>query len=234
MLGLKQKNSTFKKSDNMIKRVFAPGCALMIYKPELAEKLHLVLNEYFGEMDQLLICCHHDPQLESKTEIINICPGCDKRFENDYHNCSTISLWEILAETDFFTFPNYQGKRMSIIDACPTRDKNRIHDAIRIVLHKMNIDLVEPKNTKTKSICCGDSFYGMIPTSKVIEQMIKRAAEMPKDDVVVYCVSCIKSMYIGGKNPHYLIDLLFGDQTFPKTFEPDEWHKELDNYIEKH
>jgi len=218
----------------MIKRVFAPGCALMIYKPELAEKLHLVLNEYFGEMDKLLICCHHDPHLKSKTEIINVCPGCDKRFDKDYPNSSTISLWEILAESDFFTFPDYQGKRMSIVDACPTRDKKRIHDAIRIVLNKMNIDLVEPKHTKTKSICCGDSFYGMIPTGKVMEQMIKRASEMPVDDVVVYCVSCIKSMYIGGKNPHYSIDLLFGDNTVPKTYKPDEWHKELDNYMEKH
>lgn len=44
---------------------------------------------------------------------------------------------------------------------------------------------------------------------------------MPSDDVVVYCVSCTKSIYIGGKNPHYLIDLLFAYETEPKTFEPN-------------
>jgi len=57
---------------------------------------------------------------------------------------------------------------------------------------------------------------------------------MPFDEVVVYCVSCIKSVFIGGKNPRYLVDLLFENETVPKTYDPDEWHKELDDYIEKH
>jgi len=218
----------------MTKRVFAPGCALMIYKPELAGKLHSILNEYLGEMDLLLTCCRHDPLFTTKTEVINICPGCDKRFGNDYQNTTTISLWEILAESDFFTFPNYHGKHMSIIDACPTRNKEKIHLSIRTILTKMNIILDEPKNTGTKGTCCGDSFYGVIPTKKVKEQMIKRTSEMPSDDVVAYCVSYTKAIYIGGKKPHYLVDLLFENETVPKTVEPDEWHKEIDQYIEQH
>ena len=98
----------------------------------------------------------------------------------------------------------------------------------------MNIRLTEPKNTGTNSICCGDSFYGFIPTREVKKQMVKRTSQMPLDDVVVYCVSCIKSVYNGGKRPHYLIDLLFMDETVPQTYDPDEWHKELDDYIGKH
>lgn len=217
-----------------MRRVFAPGCALMIYKPELATKLHNLLKENFGEMELLTICCHHDPGFTQPTEVINICPGCDKRFEKDYQHSSTISLWEILAESDFFTFPNYQGKRMTILDACPTREKGKVQDAIRVLLQNMNIALVEPGNTRTKSSCCGDSFYGVIPIEKVKAQMVKRSSEMPLEDVVVYCVSCVKSMAIGGKNPHYLVDLLFGDETLPCTTEPEAWHEELDRYIEKH
>ena len=222
------------KNMNTKKTVFAPGCALMLYKPELAHKIHSVLNKNLSVMDLFLTCCHHDPQLKTPTKIINVCPGCDKRFGKDYENVSTISLWEILAECDFFNFPNYHGQRMSIIDACPTRNQAKIHNAIRSLLQKMNIDLVEPAKTKTKSTCCGDSFYGIIPVEKVKEQMIKRASEMPLDDVVVYCVSCVKSVHIGGKKPHHLVDLLFADETVPKTYEPDEWHKELDIYMEMH
>jgi len=218
----------------MIKRVFAPGCALMLYKPELAEKLHLLLNKHLGKIDKLMTCCHHDPMFPTSTEVINICPGCDKRFGNDYQNSSTISLWEILAENDFFAFPDYHGKRVSILDACPTRDNKKVHNAIRRILNKMNIVLIEPKNTRTKSTCCGDSFYGLITNAKLKEQMIKRTSEMPLDDVVVYCVSCSKSVYMGGKNPLYLVDLLFANETVPKTYEPDEWHKELNDYKEKH
>jgi Fe-S oxidoreductase len=181
-----------------------------------------------------MICCHHDPQLAEPTEIINICPGCDKRFRNDYVNSSTVSLWEILAESDFFPFPDYHGQSMTILDACPTRDQERVHNAVRKVIRKMNITLTEPKNTKSKSICCGDSFYDLIPVEDLKSQMRKRASEMPSEDVIVYCVSCIKSMYIGEKKPHYLVDLIFADDTIPKTYEPDEWHKELNSYMDAH
>ncbi len=217
-----------------MERVFAPGCALMIYKPYLADKVFTILKGKFGEMELLTTCCRHEPKLTGVTEVINICPGCDKRYGNDYSNTSTISFWEILAESDFFTFPDYHNRTMSILDACPTRDQERVHIAIRTLLQKMNIRLTEPKSTRTKSICCGDSFYGIIPTAEVKKQMVKRTSQMPLDDVVVYCVSCIKSVFNGGKRPHYLIDLLFMEETIPKTYDPDEWHKELDDYIGKH
>lgn len=219
---------------NKIKQIFAPGCGLMLYKPESAQRLHTLLNDSLGPMDMLSICCHHDPQFQFPTEVINICPGCDKRFRNDYVNSSTISLWEILAQSNSFPFPDYESMRMSILDACPTRDQELVHKAVRTLLKKMNIELVEPKNTGTKSICCGDSLYGAVPVDKVKEQMAKRAGEMPEEDVAVYCVSCIKSMHIGGKRPRHLVDLLLGQETVPGNFEPDQWHQELDEYIEKH
>lgn len=217
-----------------MQNIFAPGCALMLYKPYLADKLHAILNENLGQMDVLTTCCRHEPQLTSKTEVINICPGCDKRYRNDYQQTTTISLWEILATSDFFPFPDYKGKVMSVIDACPTRDQERVHTAIRGLLKKMNIIVIEPDHTKTKSTCCGDSFYGEISTELVKKQMIKRTAEIPVDDVVVYCVSCSKSVFIGGKTPRYMIDLLFGETTIPGTVEPGQWHKEIDEYIDKH
>lgn len=218
----------------MIKRIFAPGCALMLYKPKLASKIHSMLNENIGKMDLLKTCCHHDPKLKQDTQIVNICPGCDKRFRSDYQNTSTISLWEILAETDFFPFPDYQNQTMTIIDACPTRDQERVHLAIRKIIQKMNINLLEPDNTMGKSTCCGDSFYGLISTEKVKDLMYKKSSEMPLNDIVVYCVSCSKSMFVGKKQPRYIIDLLFSEETVSKIYEPDEWHNELNIYMEKH
>jgi hypothetical protein len=214
--------------------IFAPGCALMLYKPHLAGKIHSFLNSYIGRMDILETCCKHKPDLIGESNIINICPGCDKRFRNDYENLATISLWEILAGSDSFPFPDYKGKIMSIIDACPTRNQPQIHDSIRILLKKMNIRLVEPAKTRSSGTCCGDTFYGSIPTAEVKIQMIKRTSEMPAEDVVVYCVSCTKSVFIGGKQPHYLVDLLFNEKTVPATLEPDDWHRELEAYIDKH
>ncbi len=215
-------------------RVFAPGCALMIYKPELAAKLHTMLNELVGEMDLLTTCCRHDPGFVVPPEIVNVCPGCDKRFGSLYANATTVSLWELLAESESFLFPNYEGQPMTILDACPTREKEKIHEAIRTLLLKMNIRLMEPEKTRTKSTCCGDSFYPQLPVEKVNELMKKRTAEMPLADVVVYCVSCIQSVAIGGKTPRYLPDLLMGMETTMKVRPTDVWHGELDAWIEKH
>jgi hypothetical protein len=219
---------------NDVNRVFAPGCALMLYRPELAERLLVFLRARMGGIGMWSRCCRKDPVFGEETEVINVCPGCDKRFRLNYMNSSTISLWEVLARTDDFPFPDYRGRRMSIIDACPTRDQTRVHDAVRALLRKMNIALVEPKNTRTKGTCCGDTFYGEIPTSEVVERMKKRTSEMPVGDVVVYCVSCAKAVFIGGKTPRYLVDLLFGEETVPKTLDPDAWHKEIDEYIDAH
>ena len=217
-----------------MKHVFAPGCALMIYKPHLAEKLHEILNKNLGSMEILNICCKNKPELRAGTEVINICPGCDKRYRQNYESSTTLSLWEILAKSDFFPFPDYRGKKISIIDACPTRDQGRVHKAVRTLLEKMNISLVEPERTGVHGTCCGDTFWGQLPTTEVKKQMIKRASEMPVDDVAVYCVSCAKAMFVGGKKPRYMIDLLFEEETIPKTYEPDAWHKEIDEYMSRH
>ena len=213
---------------------FAPGCALMIYKPHLAEKILTLLNDHVGSMEMVSTCCKREPACIEDRNIINICPGCDKRYRNDYKDISTVSLWEILAESDFFPFPDYGGRKMSIIDACPTREQVEVHNAIRTLLKKMNIILVEPEKTGIHGTCCGDTFYGTLPTPKVKELMKKRTAEMPEEDVVVYCISCTKSVFIGGKTPRYLVDLLFNEETIPKTLDPDEWHKELQDYIALH
>jgi Fe-S oxidoreductase len=217
-----------------MKQIYAPGCALMLYKPELAKKVLEFLNKKLVDIPEHLICCKHEPNLESGTQVINTCAGCDKRFRGLYDGISTVSLWEILAESETFQFPDYNGVKMSIHDACPTRTEERVHKAIRKLLEKMNIKVIEPKNTRTKTICCGDCFHGTLPVKLLKEQMKKRSNEMPCDNVVVYCVSCIKAMHIGGKTPHYIVDLLFGEKTGIGTFEPNEWHCELQKFIDEH
>ncbi|SMC32561.1 heterodisulfide reductase-related iron-sulfur binding cluster [Sporomusa malonica] len=213
--------------------VYAPGCALILYKPELAKKMLIFLNQSTN-ISEHLICCRHNPKLPPGTKIINTCAGCDRRYRELYEGISTISLWEIVAESNTFPFPDYQGMTMSVHDACPTRTEERVHKAIRKLLTKMNIKVVEPQNTQTQATCCGDSFYGTLPLAQVKEQMKKRADEMPVEDVVVYCVSCIKAMHIGGKKPHYIVDLLWGEDTTSGTYEPDAWHQELQRFIDVH
>jgi Fe-S oxidoreductase len=213
-------------------RLFAPGCALFLYKPHLVARIHTLHNQHEGEVLQLTRCCRKTPQLADGTEVINVCPGCDRRYRENYATATTVSLWEILAQSTWFDFPDYGGQVMAINDACPTRDQPRVHDAVRTLLRRMNITVVEPKATRTKAVCCGDSSYGLVPVAKVRAQMALRAAQMPANDVVVYCVSCVKSMFNGGKRPRYLVDLLFCESTLAGTLDPDAWHREIDEFCE--
>jgi Fe-S oxidoreductase len=215
-------------------RVFAPGCALVLYKPETARRLREYLSAGLGPIGEHLTCCRHEPGLGAGTQVVNVCPGCDKRFRTLYEGVTTISLWEILAGDPSFPWPDYGGARMAVLDACPTRDQDRVHDAVRAVLKKMAIVPVEPAATRTKSVCCGDSFFGLIPVEEVKEQMIRRAADMPVIDVAVYCVSCVKAIHIGGKRPRLLADLVFGEATVAGAGDPEEWHRRLDAYIDAH
>lgn len=218
--------------DNLL--YFNPGCALSLYKPELEERVLAFLNEHDKKTKLHKVCCHHNPELPAGSVIINVCAGCDKRFRNLYEGISTISLWEVLDGIAEFPFPDYHGAQMSIQDPCPVRDRPAVHRAVRNLLKKMNINLVEPRLHSEKTVCCGDVFHKMIPPEEVTAAMVRRGADMPCEDVVVYCVSCIKALYIGGKTPRHLLDLLFNEPTDPQEYRTDKWHEQVDAYIASH
>ncbi len=221
-------------SESPGRRLFAPGCALMLYKPRHAERLQRMLSEKLGGVDLFLTCCRHVPPLPAGAQVINVCPGCDRRYRKNYADASTISLWEVLAADALFPLPDYAGREMTIIDACPTRGRPGVHDAVRTLLRAMNVRLVEPDKTRERSTCCGDDLWGSAPTEKVVRQMKKKASEMPVDDVVVYCVSCSEAMFVGGRRPRHLVDLLFGEETVPIVMDPDEWHRRIDEFVAGH
>jgi Fe-S oxidoreductase len=217
-----------------VTHVYAPGCALMLYKPQLAERLRAHLDATHGGMLTHLTCCRHEPHLDSGTVVINTCSGCDRRYRELYEGVSTVPIWEVLVADDSFDFPDYGGAQMAIHDACPTRTETRVHVAVRALLDRMNIVVVEPPATRLRAICCGDSFFGELPDERVTDLMARRAASMPREDVVVYCVSCIKAMHTGGRTPRYLVDLLFAEETSPGVCEPAPWHTQLDEFIDAH
>ncbi len=218
----------------MGKTYFNPGCALSIYKPVMEERILAFLNKHYGDVELHKICCRHDPHVEEGSLIINVCAGCDRRFRSLYPGVSTISLWEVLDQLHAFPYPQYHGAKMSVHDACPIREKPQVHSAVRSLLSKMDIEVVETEHHGARSVCCGDDFYPALPLERVHEKMKSRANAMPCEDVAVYCVSCIKSMFIGGKTPRHMMDLLFHETTTPDIYDTAEWHVQLQSYIDTH
>lgn len=213
---------------------FNPGCAASIYKPELPELMLELLRGRFCSVKLHNICCRHDPCLPEGATIINNCAGCDRRFHSEYAGIQTITYWEILDTLKDLKLPDHTGLTVSVHDSCSFRQKPQVHAAVRSILRKMNIQIIESEFSGTNSICCGDTFYSHIPDEKVAAFQRWRAAQMPCDDVVVYCIGCVRSMTVGRKNAHYLADLLFDRKTEPINNTLSEYHRDLDAYIKKH
>ena len=213
---------------------FNPGCAMSLYKPEAVEDILYLLNRRFLPTKLHTTCCRHEPNLPKGSTIINNCAGCDRRFRSLYEGVQTVSLWEVLDAIPALPLPTYDGMQLSVHDSCSFRKKPQVHTAVRSLLDKMHIEVVESPYSGAKSVCCGDNFYPHISIEEVTAFQKKRAAQMPCDDVAVYCVSCIKSMSIGGKTPHHMLDLVLGEPTDPQETRIDVYHETLDQYIEEH
>ena len=221
-------------SKNIQNLYFNPGCALSLYRPESVEKIFRYLQNHYPQIQMHNICCRHNPQLPTGSVIINVCAGCDMRFKTLYDGITTVSLWEVISELDHFPFPDYHGMEVSIHDPCPVRNAPGVHASVRELLKKMNLKITEAKYSGANSICCGDSLYPDCDMDKIHTAMKARAAGMPCEQVVVYCVSCIKALHIGGRTPRYLVDLLLSETTDPQECDIKKWHDALDAYIETH
>ncbi len=216
------------------KLVFNPGCAVCIYKPDVPGRLLDMIREHFGDAKMDLTCCHHDPHLEEGTTIINNCAGCDRRFRSLYIGVDTITIWEVLDSIEGLELPDHSGLTVSVHDSCGFRHKPQVHEAVRSLLRKMNIEIVEAEHSRTTSICCGDNFYGHVPNDVVEKRIKMRADQFPCEDVVVYCIGCVRSMTSGGKIPHYLPDLVLGREAEPMPDTLDEYHGKIMCYSDEH
>ncbi len=218
--------------------VFAPGCALYLYKPEHAARFHAWLNRDAADGQERvplhLTCCDDDPCRPEGTTIVDCCAGCDKRYREQFEGISAMTLWELLADDEDFPLPDYGGARMALHDPCPVRKRSSVHDAVRKLLTRMHIEVVEPAYNREKSICCGDSFHGKLPDDEWLARTRDRAEQMPCEDVAVYCVACVKSMARGGKTPRYLPDLIFGETTTAQDIDPDQWQTAMRIFRETH
>lgn len=194
-----------------MKILFAPGCALRNYKPELISKINRFLTDASIIDGMYLPCCKAKQRIDEPVTLITCCPGCSNKFEMISPDVRILSLWSVLLNTDF-PFPDYQGTRMSIHDSCHARHRHssEMQDSARMLCRRMNIKLVEPEYTRDQARCCGGS-AGDYETR--IQMAARRAKEFPEKNVVVYCTGCTRSFSVTEAAPRHLLDLLFHEPT---------------------
>ncbi len=191
--------------------LFAPGCALNNYKPQLISRIARFLQDASLIDGVYLTCCKKEQTVADPARLIVCCPGCAHKFSELFPSAQIVSLWNVLSDTDF-PFPDYRGQRMTIHDSCRTRNRNssEMQDSARQLCRRMNIEITEPALTRDSAPCCGGS-TGDYRTR--LRTAMERAAQLPEKDVVVYCTGCTRSFSVTPVKPHHLLDLLFEEKT---------------------
>jgi hypothetical protein len=220
----------YQMMNSSIQYLYAPGCALMCYKPELANRLKDWVERLYGPVILHTACCLNKKECMTESCVLTPCVTCYQQYKKLCPDSEPVFLLEKLLETDCFPFPDYHGMEMSIQDTCSARLDPKILSVVRQLLERMNIRLSEPLRSRNRSKCCGQKFYGKLPVEEVESLMAKRAGEMPCEEVVVYCASCITSMSVGGKRPRYLLDLLFGEKTDIFMLGAETWNSKLASF----
>ncbi|MFT4522420.1 MAG: heterodisulfide reductase subunit D [Bacteroidia bacterium] len=98
------------------------------------------------------------------TKIITTCPHCFNTLKNEYPDLG--GNYEVMHHTQFlqdmidggklnFGAGSFKGKKITYHDSCYLGRANNIYEAPRVVLEKLDAELVELKRCKSKGLCCG-------------------------------------------------------------------------------
>ena len=148
------------------------------------------------------------------TKIVTTCPHCFNTLKNEYpelgghytvmHN--TQFLKSLIKEGSLKVEGGmYKGKRITFHDPCYLGRANKIFEAPRTLIEKLDAELVEMKSCKTKGLCCGAGGAQMFKDAEQGDKEIniertEQALETQPEIIAAACPFCNTMMTDGIKN----------------------------------
>ncbi|GHV69059.1 hypothetical protein AGMMS49928_10200 [Spirochaetia bacterium] len=136
-------------------KIFFPSCQNKIAYPNASEKLREYLIASYG-VEIIAGCCRSEYSKLSSEDtaivICNTCFACCKKLSNVGN---IIYVWEIIDSDNKFPFPSYNGEKITVQDCWRTIGRNDIHNAVRSLLKKMDLEPIELDENRDKSRFCG-------------------------------------------------------------------------------
>ena len=177
-------------------------------------------------------CCrpNHTKLTENDTSVV-VCNNCAAIIEENT-DARIEFLWQVIDQDPDFPFPDYRGEEMTIQDCWVSFEKRYVQDAVRSLLKKMNIRIVELEENYEKTKFCGVNLLAPCTESnaklahrRYVEQFPHMFTPMDKEAqvahfrkhceqirterAVCYCKFCAEGINLGGKQGVHLIELLF-------------------------
>ena len=148
------------------------------------------------------------------TKIVTTCPHCFNTLKNEYPELG--GHYKVMHHTQFLKSlinegslkvegGRYKGKRITFHDPCYLGRANKIFEAPRSLIKKLDAELVEMKSCKTKGLCCGAGGAQMFKDAEAGDKEIniertEQALDTQPNIIAAACPFCTTMMTDGIKN----------------------------------
>jgi uncharacterized membrane protein YdjX (TVP38/TMEM64 family)/Fe-S oxidoreductase len=207
--------------------VFFPGCGLAGIRPQRVWQVFNELRKSFPTLGIALDCCMKpsndlgDASRSGKVlgeikkyliiagvqELLTACPNCNKAFSGTGEGLKVRTIYEKLNGLSFGSAAGSAG--VTVHDPCSLRFQPQIHEAVRELLFRSGLTVLEMEHTGVNTICCGEG--GGVRF--LAPELAQRWASIRKEEaggrtVVTYCAGCAAALNPLTPTVH-LLDILF-------------------------
>ena len=148
-------------------------------------------------------------------KIVTACPHCFNTLKNeypelggDYEVIHHTQLIQDLINTGKLVLENkglFKGKKITFHDPCYLGRANDVYEAPRVLIEKLDAELIEMKRCKSKGLCCGAGGAQMFKEAEKGDKEIniertEQALEMEPEIIATGCPFCNTMMTDGVKN----------------------------------
>ena len=243
----------------MAENFFVASCVFTEEYPKLSQKIQRYITARFNY--PIIRCCvanykvaefeermparyrdewrgiEHYREFPAGSTMISLCHNCAAIFEERHPEINRKSLWELILDDDKFSYPNFHGEKITIQDCWRQKENLAEQNAVREILRRMNVDIVELDENFERTKFCGYSLYQPQPprNPKLAPKRFSEGAEglfvehtaeekralmqahcskISTDKVIAYCHYCTRGLKLGGKNTFHLAQILFGGKSF--------------------
>lgn len=209
---------------------FFPSCKATAQFRQASKAARAYVKEKLG-VGPIGCCRPNHTKLTSDDTAVIVCNNCALIIEENT-DAQIEFLWEVIDQDPDFPFPDYQGEKMIVQDCWIAFDKPQAHDAVRSLMRKMNIEIVELEENRENSKFCGpnlcapctesnaelahkryvEEFPHMFTPMDADEQVAhfrSHCEQIETDKAVCYCKFCVDGINMGGKTGVHLLELLF-------------------------
>lgn len=209
---------------------YFPSCNFTQASPDTARALRQYLADVHAV--QTIGCCRPGhKKLSEEDTALTICQSCSAIIRENTR-AKEESIFPFLEKDEHFPWPDYHGEEITLQDCWRAKGKHPLHEAVRAILKKMNMNVVELDENRDRSLFCGVFRYNPMREANLQIAPHYFAEEMegqlelhtPEEQqhlmdenrkryhtarVAAYCNSCLRGLQQGGVRAVHVMDLMF-------------------------